>query len=88
MSSEEVRGTCAGQDPGPTVDNKGDVSYIAAFPGTFVSHTEEDARRNVEIFKHMGRKILIYRIEVIDAYIPPGGTAEKTYPEDMPKRLA
>lgn len=77
-SDAEVKGTCAGQPPGPTLDGVGEVSYIAAFPGTFVTHTEEDARKNIEIFKHLGRPILIYRIEVVDAFIPDPGTEEKS----------
>jgi hypothetical protein len=45
---------------------KGEVSYIAAFPGTFVSHTEEKARVTLEKFKMLGRPLALYRIEIID----------------------
>ena len=50
---------------------KGEVSYIAAFPGTFVSHTEAEARATIEKFKQMGRPLALYRIEVIDLFVPP-----------------
>lgn len=70
--SAEVQGTCAGQEPGPFIGEKGDVSYVAAFPGTFVSHTLEDARKNIEKFAGpLGRTLCIYRIEVIERWDPP-----------------
>jgi hypothetical protein len=48
----------------------GEVSYIAAFPGTFVSHTEAEARATVEKFRCVGRPLALYRIEVIE--VTPG----------------
>lgn len=66
--SDDVKGTCAGTEVTPETPctrEKGDVSYIAAFPGTFVTHTEEDARKNAETFCAMA-DIAVYRIEVID----------------------
>lgn len=74
----EVRGTCAGQVPGPFMHEKGEVSYVAAFPGTFVTHTEEDARKNADTFRHL-RTIAIYRIEIVD--IVPMPTPEAPAPE-------
>jgi hypothetical protein len=58
---------------------KGEVSYIAAFLGTFVSHTEKAARATAEKFKNIGKPIAIYRIEVLD--VVPGDPPEAAAPE-------
>lgn len=62
-----VRGTCADQPLGPLMREKGEVSYVAAFPDTFVTHDEADARKNAETFRHL-RAVCIYRIEIVDVY--------------------
>ena len=70
----EIKGTCAGQDPelGPLLTAKGEVSYVAAFPGTFVLHPDiEDARTNARKFcDPLQRTICIYRIEVVEVVEP------------------
>jgi hypothetical protein len=52
----------------------GEFSYVAAFPGTFVSHTEEEARATAKKFtsgaSNIGRPLFIYRIEVIAVVVP------------------
>ena len=74
MSESDIKGTCAGQDPelGPLLQEAGDVSFIAAFPGTFVKHDDiEDARTNARQFcDPLQRRICIYRIEVLEVMEP------------------
>ena len=44
----------------------GEVSYIAAFPDTFVFHTEEEARATIEKFRVLGKPLALYRVELIE----------------------
>lgn len=53
------------------LDSKGEVSYIAAFPGTFAVHTEEEARAVIEKFRDIGRSLAVYRIEVVEVFPIP-----------------
>jgi len=43
----------------------GDVAYVAAFPGSFVIHTEKEARDRAEMFRPFA-PVAIYRIEIVD----------------------
>lgn len=44
----------------------GEVSYIAAFPDTFVFHTAEEARATIEKFRVLGRPLALYRVELLE----------------------
>lgn len=56
------------------LSEKGEISYVAAFPGTWVSHTEAEARATALKFttgeSNLGRPLFIYRIEVVDVVTP------------------
>lgn len=65
-----IKGTKADQTPGPFMHEKGEVTYVAAFPGTFVTHTEADARTNIDKFRMLGRTLALYRIEILEVFEP------------------
>jgi hypothetical protein len=51
---------------------EGEVSFIAAFPHTFVHHpTIEGARERAWSFsRSLGRRTCVYRIEIVKVYDP------------------
>lgn len=60
----------------PLMGNKGEVSFIAAFPGTFVAQPDVSAAKMVaKKFECLGRRICVYRIEIVDVYDPPASPA-------------
>lgn len=60
-----ARGSKAGQAPGPSTREVGDVAFVPAFLGGFVIHTEDEAYGEAEKFRHLA-PVAIYRIEIID----------------------
>ena len=54
----------------------GEVSYIAAFPDTFVFHTEEEARATIEKFRVLGKPLALYRVELLELVNVPVAPSE------------
>jgi hypothetical protein len=54
----------------------GEVSYIAAFPDTFVSHTEAEARATIEKFRVLGKPLALYRVELLQLVNVPVAPSE------------